>query len=465
MLDNEFDQIFRDRLLDHPSKVRQGLWKQVHTHLVRYNAFWKWYFVGPSAVAVAVTGYFLVAAIRSSSSAKHPSPTAAVATYNVHPNPDSSALAGSSTPGSSTPRSSAGSAQSSSAAASPAPAQATTPGAKVTSPATSAPTSSTPTATAGPVAASPAALGPATASATSNSTPAGTTVRTTPHPSPAAHRNRRRPGSSAGRPANDATATSTVATGSDASRPTSTGSGANRLTNTSPGTNKPANATHPPIPAQLTASAKLATLKIRGDIAAATTNPKKPQQLILPARRPRKLPPVRVDAFGSPEYFASNIFGFSYGAGARVTIVFKNHWTFTSGIQYERIAVTGNPKDSSLGYLPPGTIKNIHLPLLLGYATGNDRFTFSANAGVLLTLRSFAAGEMTHGNGVWPNRNGLIPYLGLNFSSRVTSKVSIFAEPYVKRWRPPYNHYQPYTESFPSHVWSTGLMVGIRYNF
>src|SRR6185437_8098116 len=100
MLDNEFDQIFRDRLLDHSSKVPQGLWKHLHTHLVRHTAMLKWYFVGPSAVAVAITGYFLVTAIRSSAPAKHSSPAAAVATYNTRPDPDSSATAGATPAGS-----------------------------------------------------------------------------------------------------------------------------------------------------------------------------------------------------------------------------------------------------------------------------------------------------------------------------------------------------------------------------
>ena len=93
MLDNEFDQIFRDRLLDHPSKIRLSLWKQVHTHLLRHKAlhFWKWYFVGPSAVVVAVTGYVVMSTLHSASHNKHNAPAAAVATYEARPAADSPA--------------------------------------------------------------------------------------------------------------------------------------------------------------------------------------------------------------------------------------------------------------------------------------------------------------------------------------------------------------------------------------
>jgi len=217
-------------------------------------------------------------------------------------------------------------------------------------------------------------------------------------------------------------------------------------------------ASHPPIPAQLTAPAKLATLKTRPAVTAITPNPKKPHQLLLPARPPRGNTPIRLDVFGSPEYFTFKSFGLSYGAGARVTLVFKNHWTVTTGLQYLRIAVTGGLGKDSLSYLGPGNISNLHLPVLLGFTTGNERFTFSANAGLLFSLYAQAKGKMTE-TGIWPNRNGTSAYLGLDFSSRVTNRVSLFAEPYLKCWRP------PSAQPFPARVWSTGLMVGIRYNF
>lgn len=446
MLDNEFDQIFRDRLLDHSSNVPQGLWKHLHTHLVRHTAMLKWYFVGPSAVAVAVTGYFLVTAIRSSAPAKHPSPAAAVATYNTRPNPDSSATAGATPAGTSPAGSSAtaGATPAGSPANSAAPANsATTAGSAANNPAASGVPSNS-------------ANGPAAISSTPP-TPL-THVFVSTHSS-TAHRTRRHSGNSAGihpghRPE---TGSDDAALAADAGSTRSGTANTADLSATSPAT------THSPIPAELTAPAKLAALKTRPDIAAATTSPKKPQQLTLPAHRSRNLPSMRVDAFASPEYFTAHIFGFSYGAGARVTVVYKKHFTFTTGVQYLRVAVKGT--NDSTGF-PSGYIKDLHLPLLLGYTTGDDRFTFSANAGVLLSLYAHSGGEMTY-TGLWSNRDGPSAYLDLDFASHVTSRVSVFAEPYVKSWYyQPRHQFLPFNpSSLPFPAWSVGLMVGLRYNF
>ena len=56
--DNDFDQLFRDRLRNHSSPVRGDLWRRIHTglsasvrhlHLLRY-----WRFVGAGAAIVTV---------------------------------------------------------------------------------------------------------------------------------------------------------------------------------------------------------------------------------------------------------------------------------------------------------------------------------------------------------------------------------------------------------------------------
>lgn len=405
MLDNKFDQIFRDRLLDHPSMVRHGLWKQVHTHLVRYTAFWKWYVVGPSAIAIAVTGYFLVAAFHS---------PATSTTQNLKCEPKATATA----------------AHPTAAAASAIPGANAIPG-------TSATTNRGKSAT-------------RTATATRSKTATPTTTTNASASAQPFHHHRR----SAAHPTTGSTNTAPESIATTSATTSQTTNPAN-----------PAPATHPPIPAQLTSPAKLAILKTRPAVAAITPNPRKPHQAILPARPPRKTPQVRLDAFGAPEYFTLKVFGLSYGAGFRATVVFKNHWTFTTGLQYLRIDVTGKGKDSADNW-PPGTIKNLHLPLLLGYTTANERFTFSANAGILLSLYAHNSGEMTY-TGLWPNRNGLSALLGLNFATHVTNKVSIFAEPYLKCWFPqPRNQFLgPTPTIFPPKAWSTGLMLGVRFNF
>jgi hypothetical protein len=171
-----------------------------------------------------------------------------------------------------------------------------------------------------------------------------------------------------------------------------------------------------------------------------------------------KLPPVHIDAFGAPEYFALKTFGLSYGAGARVTVVLKKHWTLTTGVQYLHIPVTGNTKDS-IDYLSPGSVKNLRIPILIGYTTGNNFFTFSANAGILMSAFAHAEGKFTENAG-WPNRNGSSAYLGLDFAAHATNKISIFTEPYLNSWYPIYH--RPFPQG---PLWSTGIMLGLRYDF
>ena len=421
MLDNEFDQFFRDRLLDHPSKVRQGLWKQVQTHLLRHKAFLKWYFAGPLAIAVVITGHFILAALQTTSAIR-----AATATL-TSPAPATA---------NSTHTAPLGSASSTQTAAASVSATRAAAFASITrAAAISAP-------------ASPAALKLGTPRGRSAGTPMHRSAGTPLH-RPAGTSLRHRAGAH----------TLSEADASNGSTPPDAGTAPETADHLTTANVHPtgSTATHPPIPAQLTAPAKLATLKTRPAVTAKTPNPKNPHQLPLPARAPRGKPPIRLDAFGSPEYFTNKDFGLSYGAGARVTLVFKNHWTITTGLQYLRVAVTGGGKDS-LSYLLSGNIRNLHLPVLLGYTTGNGRFTFSANAGLLFSLYAQARGRMTE-TGIWPSRNGISAYLGLDFSSRVTNRVSLFAEPYFKCW------YPPSATFLPARVWSTGLMVGIRYNF
>ena len=460
MLDNEFDQIFRDRLLDHPSKIRLSLWKQVHTHLLRHKAlhFWKWYFVGPSAVVVAVTGYIVMSTLHSASHNKHNAPAAAVATYEARPAADSPATtAAQATMATQTPTAPA-------SANTGTPTPATTPAADATSnPASATPTASTPGAT--------IAKTPAPGNATNASTATKPTTRTAAasalHPSPAithtAHRNTHS--------ANDLTAHSRSATttnthhrhlsnahnkkASDAMANDAGGNNDARSPNSTTGAHntRPTRSTTQPA-----APVKLIALKTPAVVTAKTPNSKSPHQLIVPAARPRTHIPFNVDLFGAPEYFTWKTIGLSYGAGARVTVIFKDHWTITSGLQYQRINVNHVKNIDSLNGLLPGYFTNFHIPLFLGYTTGNDRFSFTVNAGVLFSLYTQANGSLS-GADNWSNHNGINSYLGLNFSSYITNRVSLFAEPYLKCWYPPGD------QRLPPQLWSTGIIVGFRYKF
>ena len=490
MLDNEFDQIFRDRLLDHPSKIRLSLWKQVHTHLLRHKAlhFWKWYFVGPSAVVVAVTGYIVMSTLHSASHNKHNAPAAAVATYEARPAADSPATTATqatmATQTTTAPDSTAANPNSTPASANPGAPTAATPEAI-------AKTSAAKTDAARATTAPGAATNASTAAAATNST-TRTAAASALHRSPAithtAHRNTHS--------ANDLTANPRSATttnihrrhlpnahnkkAADASANEANDVGDARTANEASGTNEasrtndiggandaggsndarsPNSTTRPTRGAtQPAAPIRLIALKTPAVVTAKTPNSKSPHQLIVPAPRPRTHIPFNVDLFGAPEYFTWKTIGLSYGAGARVTVVFKDHWTITSGLQYQRINVNHVKNLDSLSGLLPGYFTNFHIPLFLGYTTGNDRFTFSVNAGVLFSLYTQANGSLSQADN-WSNHNGINSYLGVNFSSHITNRVSLFAEPYLKCWYPPGD------QRLPPQLWSTGIIVGFRYSF
>ena len=481
MLDNEFDQFFRDRLLDHPSKIRLSLWKQVHTHLLRHKAFhfWKWYFVGPSAVAVCVAGHFVLKAIQSPSPAKHTAPVAAVAPYNTRPGADSSATQAQA-------QAQATTALDSPAATTPNTAAANTPAAKADIPsgaATSDPLHRSAALTHNVRRNAPPANTPAAnlRSATTTNALAGAKG------SSANTRHRHHAGIHGQEAADEMTADATTANAKAADakatnvartptgiagvhntrhRPGTTGARKTEPLNTSTRNIRPGNlqpdATQPGVTrtrsATQPAPLKLITLKTPAVVMAKTPNPKSPHQLTLPAPRPRRHIPINLDLFGAPEYFTWNTIGLSYSTGARVTVIFKNHWTITTGLQFEKVNVNHVKEIDSLSGLLPGKFNNFHIPLLLGYTTGNDRFSLSVNAGVLFSLYTQANGSLSQADN-WPSHEGISSYLGVNFSSHITNKVSLFAEPYLKCW------YIPGDQRLPPQLWSTGVIVGLRYNF
>lgn len=393
MLDNEFDQLFRDRLLNHSSRIKVSLWKGVHTHLLRHKTFhfWKWYIVGPSAVVVAITGHVIFGHPGHTS---HKAPAAhAVATYESRP---------------------VGTAP----ASLDAPTTAGIAGSKTVT---------------------------ASSSTAKTKTSAAHHHRPVMHPDPLpAISPEQRTQTTDHRPRNRSAANNSSGLASVHHLTTITGNNVD--------------APRPPIPAQTTAQITIKKFKTPAIVAAKTPNPKTPHQLTLPSMSSRSSGKLHLDVFGSPEYFTFKSFGLSYGAGARVTLVFKEHFTLTTGFQYLRINANRLTTKDSVNGLLPGYFNNVHIPLLFGYTTGNRRYTFSANAGLIFSLYTQANGALKTTDN-WPSHIGPNIYMGLNFSTHVTDRVSLFAEPYLKCWYPPGNL------RLPSQLWSTGLMVGLRYNF
>ena len=431
MLPNKFDQYFRDKLLDHSTKVSPSAWKLIHAGLLRHKAFhlWKWYVAGPSVVVVALTGHLILAQINKPAKA-HAGPAPHTLTQPV-----------------TTPAQQPATTPDQTATTQTQPATATdelvtTPAQPTTTPDEPA-TTPAPTATEARIAATTEATTNTTTPAahpnTANTSTASTIHKphtTNTHPSTRAHTRHeptRRPETSV--LASNTTQNQEAPQNQDAtqSRPAFT----HRAPNLAPR------------PTIVRPSVRLA-------ITAKTPNPKSSKNLIVPATPYHSTSRWRFDGYASPEYFTFREFGFSYGAGARATFVFKKHYTITAGLQYLKVDVTAHSQHDSLDGLFPGYFNNIQMPVFFGYTVGNDRFSFTANAGAIFSVYADAHNRLKNQN--WPNRNGPSAYIGFNFATRVNDRISLFAEPYIKCW------YPQRFQDLPPHLYSTGISVGLRYD-
>jgi hypothetical protein len=446
MLPNKFDQYFRDKLLDHSTKPAAGAWKMIQTGLLRHKAFhfWKWWVAGPSVVVVAVTGFVILTQINKPGTTR---PRASTHAFTQAPVPPTRSVVSSNatttdttidnTPGtgrieatSSTPNSSKK--------------PATTISAATTATAVTVHKAHTITGTNSRLDANTLSNGEAYARHSTNGHPTngqsegshptnghpGTGIRKTHHGHPHSE-----PG---------VLASATAAT-------------ENADLSQNQNTAVPPASTKLPAPKDFIAKLKIVHPSTRMAVTAKTPNPGSSRNLIVPAAHSyhHKIS-WRFDGFASPEYFTFKGFGFSYGAGARATLILKDHFTITTGLQYLKVDVTARSTYDSLNQLFPGIFNNIQLPVFFGYTTGNDRFSFTANAGMILSVYSDAKGRLKDEG--WPNRNGPSAYIGFNFATRVSDRLSIFAEPYFKCW------YPQRSQDLPARLYSTGISLGLRLN-
>ncbi len=181
-----------------------------------------------------------------------------------------------------------------------------------------------------------------------------------------------------------------------------------------------------------------------------------PQALVAKPARTRHGLDLKLDVYGSPE-FPNKQFGFSYTAGARLTVNLNKHWSATSGVQFSRI--NAHEVNSTIG-LYPGYFNNVDLPVLIGYTfTSKNDLTFTARAGVIFSLYSQAHGRLA--DYPFGSRHGPDAYLGFEISKPLSDRWSIFAEPNVRCMFTAINAFNPY----PHEIFTGGLTLGIRYNF
>jgi hypothetical protein len=490
MLPNKFDQYFRDKLLDHSTKVSAGTWKLIHAALLRHKAFhfWKWYVAGPSAVVVLVTGHFILARINKPANARMSASVHTLAQPVAPVTPTTAAndvpVPGDNPSGNNPPAKNLPAPKTNATSVTDGtihnphtiagtnarllnnglpnarPSNARLPN---THPSNTRPSntqlsgtrlsntrlSNTQLSSAGTGSRLPAE--PNARHPTDVGQPTDTRRSTNALSSSGTHAHQKgRSRSETGLLASDASAT--------ANQGTAYTRGAPPLHNSiqQPASAQSSRATRIPDAPTLTTRPTIAHFATRLAVTAKTPNPKATKDLPLPSIPYHSTGRLRLDGFGSPEYFSFKGFGFSYGAGARATIVLKKHFTITTGMQYLKVDVTARSTKDSLNQLYPGYFNNIQIPVFFGYTIGNDRVSLTANAGMIFSLYADAHGRLkTEG---WPNRNGPSAYFGINFATRVTGRISIFAEPYIKYW------YPQRFQNLPPQLFSSGISVGLRYD-
>lgn len=154
---------------------------------------------------------------------------------------------------------------------------------------------------------------------------------------------------------------------------------------------------------------------------------------------------------------------FSYTAGLKVSKSFTSHFTGQIGVQYSQINIRISKSDTLFSVTGDRQLSSLDIPILVGYEVGNDRFKAAINTGVILNAYSWNKGSYSTSNGnPYRQNTGTSLYLGLCFTHALSEQFSIFAEPYVKyRTSNMTNDHQPFTQK----INTAGLSIGLRYNF
>ena len=166
-----------------------------------------------------------------------------------------------------------------------------------------------------------------------------------------------------------------------------------------------------------------------------------------------------VGIYGSPD-IPTKQFALSYTAGVRMTMLLTKHFFVTAGLQYSKAYTNRNlvKEGTANGGVSPYPVyfSNLDLPVLVGYTVGNGRFRGAVTTGAIFNLFSHATGNF---GWPWPNRTGPSAYLGLDLSWELNDRFALFAEPYGRcMW-------SGYFSLFPSQTYTGGALIGIRYNF
>ena len=197
-----------------------------------------------------------------------------------------------------------------------------------------------------------------------------------------------------------------------------------------------------------------------------------PAQTAIAAKEKKKNNPARrwwLDVYVSPDIpfstITSNSFPaeyetehLSYTIGVRINRAFGEHFSGAIGIQYSQI----NINDSTTAQNLRSRFYSIDLPVMAGYGIGDDQFRTTFHAGVIFNLYSWNNLNTGSSSDDYKTNTGVSLYGGINFSKKISDRLSIFAEPYYRY------HLSSMTTSsvnYNQYFDILGLSLGVRYHF
>jgi hypothetical protein len=175
-----------------------------------------------------------------------------------------------------------------------------------------------------------------------------------------------------------------------------------------------------------------------------------------PPDAPRPIKTGYVSLYASPDFPANHYYTWSYSAGGTVTIQFSRHWSGTTGFEYGRVNVPTQ-------YVPPvtgDTLKafywsNYQVPALIGYTMMLGSYALTVNGGAILNLYFHRSTGVWVNN--WPDRDSYGAYLGADIFRPVGHSIRVFAQPYARYSISNYRMFIPEQRFF------YGAHLGIRY--
>ena len=186
-----------------------------------------------------------------------------------------------------------------------------------------------------------------------------------------------------------------------------------------------------------------------------------------PDDAPRHIKTGYISFYGSVDFPANHYYTWSYTAGGAVTIQFSRHWSGTAGFEYGRVNVPTQvvPPVNLFDTLHAFHFSNDEIPVLIGYTMMLGSYALTVNGGAILNLYSRQSNSRENpalsstSTWVfnWPNRDAYGAYLGADIFRPIGHSLRVFAQPYARFSISNYRMFIPEQRFF------YGAHLGIRY--